>query len=136
MSSHILLGLLEALEQIMILLELWMLRLGVTWIGKLGQRMTDFVTTVRQDTNEIYRRLDDAQDDRLGEARAIREAWAQSMDASDTVRSEVRALRTTILAQQIEIKDLRVADHRRQAQLIKALMLLRTLQTHMVALQS
>nr|GEX67418.1 putative reverse transcriptase domain-containing protein [Tanacetum cinerariifolium] len=32
---------------------------------KLGWRMTDFVTTVRQDTDEIYRRLGDAQDDRL-----------------------------------------------------------------------
>ncbi|GJT89487.1 reverse transcriptase domain-containing protein [Tanacetum coccineum] len=63
--------------------------------------MTDFVTTVRQDTNEIYKRLDDAQDDRLlmsgqlnllrrdrrsyariarlmeGEARASCEAWTQ-----------------------------------------------------------
>nr|GEY83623.1 retrotransposon protein, putative, Ty3-gypsy subclass [Tanacetum cinerariifolium] len=29
------------------------------------KRMTDFVTTVRQDTDEIYARLDDAQDDRL-----------------------------------------------------------------------
>ncbi|GJS95931.1 hypothetical protein Tco_0802899 [Tanacetum coccineum] len=32
------------------------------------------------------------------------EAWVQSMDASDTTRSEVRALRTTVLAQQIEIE--------------------------------
>ncbi|GKF95133.1 hypothetical protein Tco_0287868, partial [Tanacetum coccineum] len=31
---------------------------------ELGQRLTDFVTTVRQDTGEIYGRLDDAQDDR------------------------------------------------------------------------
>ncbi|GKG57969.1 hypothetical protein Tco_0589580, partial [Tanacetum coccineum] len=28
---------------------------------ELGRRVTDLVTTVRQDTNEIYRRLDDAQ---------------------------------------------------------------------------
>ncbi|GJU06510.1 hypothetical protein Tco_1122940 [Tanacetum coccineum] len=33
-------------------------------MAELGQRMTNFVTTVRQDTNEIYGRLDDAQDDR------------------------------------------------------------------------
>ncbi|GKD64600.1 hypothetical protein Tco_1306708, partial [Tanacetum coccineum] len=32
---------------------------------EIGQRMTDFVTTIRQDTYEIYGRLDDAQDDRL-----------------------------------------------------------------------
>ncbi|GJW56868.1 putative reverse transcriptase domain-containing protein, partial [Tanacetum coccineum] len=118
---------------------------------ELGQRMTDFVTTVRQDTDEIYGRLDDAQDDRLlmsgqlnllcrdrsshartarlmeGEARASRETWVQSMDASDTARSEVRALRTTVLAHQFEIGDLRAADCKRHTQLIEALTLLRTL---------
>nr|GEU68971.1 putative reverse transcriptase domain-containing protein [Tanacetum cinerariifolium] len=36
-----------------------------TNVAKLGQRMTDFVTTVRHDTDEIYERLDDAYDDRL-----------------------------------------------------------------------
>ncbi|GJX95544.1 hypothetical protein Tco_0351342 [Tanacetum coccineum] len=114
----------------------------------------------REDTDEIYKRLDDAQDDRSlmsgqlnllrrdrrshartarlmeSEARASHEAWVQSMDASDTAHSEVRALRTTVLAQQTEIGDLRAADRRRQAQLAEALTLLRTLQTQMVALQS
>nr|GEX02728.1 hypothetical protein [Tanacetum cinerariifolium] len=87
----LLLGLLEALEQIIVLLALWMMRLGktqkdvsygitYTWdemvedmqktpstidVAGLSYRMTDFVTTVRQDTNEIYGRLHDAQDDRL-----------------------------------------------------------------------
>ncbi|GJU83688.1 hypothetical protein Tco_1286053 [Tanacetum coccineum] len=107
-----------------------------TDVAELGQRMKDFVSTVRQDIYEIYRRLDDAQDDRLGEARAAREAWAQSMDASDTARSEVRALQTTVLAQQTEIGDLRAVDRRRQAQLVEALTLLKTLQTQMAALQS
>nr|GFA23576.1 hypothetical protein [Tanacetum cinerariifolium] len=32
---------------------------------ELEQRMTDFVTTIRRDTDEIYRRLDDAQYDRV-----------------------------------------------------------------------
>nr|GEU32561.1 hypothetical protein [Tanacetum cinerariifolium] len=77
-------------------------------VAELSQRMTDFFTTVRQDSDEIYGRLDDAQDDRLlmsgqlnllrrdrrsyartvrlmkSEARASREAWVQSMDATDT----------------------------------------------------
>ncbi|GJS93848.1 hypothetical protein Tco_0800816 [Tanacetum coccineum] len=99
----------------------------VTDVADLSQRMIDFVTTVRQDTYVIYRRLDDAQDDKLlmsgrlnmlfrdrrahahtallmeREARLSREAWGRSMDASDTARSEVRALRTTVLAQQTEI---------------------------------
>ncbi|GKG13168.1 hypothetical protein Tco_0350128 [Tanacetum coccineum] len=101
--------------------------------------MTNLVTTVRQDTNEIYGRLDEVQEARavlsvrlnlLGrdrrshaytallierEARLSREAWGQSMDASDTARSEVRALRTTVLPQQMEIAALRAADHARQA---------------------
>ncbi|GKG28020.1 hypothetical protein Tco_0406347 [Tanacetum coccineum] len=76
-----------------------------------NQRVTDLVTTVRQDTYEVYRRLDDAQDDRSlmsgqlnllrrdrsshactarlmeSEARASRKAWVQSMDASNTAQS-------------------------------------------------
>ncbi|GJV65377.1 hypothetical protein Tco_1476205, partial [Tanacetum coccineum] len=87
-----------------------------------GQRITNFVTTVRQDTYEIYVRLDDAQDDRSlmsgqlnmlfrdrrahtytalcmeREARLSHKAWGRSMDASDTARFEVRALRTTVFA--------------------------------------
>ncbi|GKC51235.1 hypothetical protein Tco_1073980 [Tanacetum coccineum] len=47
-----------------------------------------------------------------------------------------RALRTTVLAQQTKIRDLRAADRRRQAQITEALTLLRTLQTQMAALQS
>ncbi|GJZ36790.1 hypothetical protein Tco_0582981 [Tanacetum coccineum] len=35
-----------------------------TDVAGLSQRMTDFVMTIKQDTNEIYVRLDDAQDDR------------------------------------------------------------------------
>ncbi|GKE12415.1 hypothetical protein Tco_1415966, partial [Tanacetum coccineum] len=92
---------------------------AVTDVAGLSQRMTDFVTTVRQDTNEIYRRLDDAQDDKLlmsgqlnilrrdrrAHARTARlmetedilshEAWVQSMDASDTACSEKMAPKRT-----------------------------------------
>ncbi|GJV54042.1 hypothetical protein Tco_1449783 [Tanacetum coccineum] len=111
----------------------------VTDIAELGQRMKDFFTTVRQDIDEIYGRLNDAQDDRLlmsgqlnllhsdrrthartarlmdSEARASREAWVQSIDASDTVRSKVNPLWNTVLAQQTEIRDMWAADRRRQA---------------------
>ncbi|GKD74805.1 hypothetical protein Tco_1333087 [Tanacetum coccineum] len=82
----------------------------MTDVAELGQRMTNFVMTIRQDTYEIYGRLDDAQDDRSlmsgqlnllhrdrrahartarlmeSEARASCEAWVQSMDASDMAR--------------------------------------------------
>nr|GEU94835.1 hypothetical protein [Tanacetum cinerariifolium] len=61
------------------------------------------------------------------EAKVAREALVQAMDASDTARYEVRALQTTVLAQCTKIGDLRAADHRRQAQLVEALTLLRTL---------
>ncbi|GJY11157.1 hypothetical protein Tco_0379342 [Tanacetum coccineum] len=160
----LLLDRLEVLRQTMILLPLWIGRLGEiqrdvgygitdTWDEmlegipgvpatdktELGRRMTNFVTMVRQDTDEIYGRLDEAQEaravlsDRLNllgrdrrahahidllmerEARLSREAWGRSMDTSDTAHSEVRALRTTVLAQQIEIATLRAADRARQA---------------------
>nr|GFB37200.1 hypothetical protein [Tanacetum cinerariifolium] len=100
----------------------------------LSHRMIDFVTTVRKDIDEIYRRLDDAQDDRVlmggqlnmlcrdrrayahtsrlmeSEAKLSRKAWVQSMDASDIARAKVMSLRTTVLAQQSEIARLRPKD--------------------------
>ncbi|GKD01423.1 hypothetical protein Tco_1171697, partial [Tanacetum coccineum] len=124
-----------------------------------SQRMTDFVMTIRQDTDEIYVRLDDTHDDRSlmsgrlnmlyrdrrahartarlmeTEARLSRKAWVQSMDASDTARSEVNALRTTMLAQQAKIGALRVANRTRQAHLVETLTLMSTLQTQVTALQ-
>nr|GEX42494.1 hypothetical protein [Tanacetum cinerariifolium] len=121
-----------------------------------SQRMTDFVTTVRQDTNEIYGRLDDAQDDRLlmsgqlnmlrrdrcahacttrlieSEAMLFRKAWVQSMRASDTARVEVMSLRTI---QHTKIAGLRAAYRSRYTQLVEALTMLKTLQTHIATLQ-
>ncbi|GJR75435.1 hypothetical protein Tco_0087800 [Tanacetum coccineum] len=98
---------------------------------ELGRRMTNFLTTVRHDTYEIYVRLGDAQDERLS-----REAWSQSMEASDTVRAEVMSLRITVLAQQSEIAALRAADRTRQAQLAETLRLMSTLQAQVTTLQS
>ncbi|GKF77625.1 hypothetical protein Tco_0230095, partial [Tanacetum coccineum] len=87
---------------------------AMTDVAGLSQRMIDFVTTARQDTYEIYVRLDDAHDDRLlmsgqlnvlhrdrraqartarlmkTEARLSFKAWVQSMDARDTARSETQ----------------------------------------------
>ncbi|GKB27069.1 hypothetical protein Tco_0866470 [Tanacetum coccineum] len=103
---------------------------------ELGRQMTEFATMVKQDTNEIYRRLDEAQDARAREAKLSREAWGRPMDASDIARSEVRALRTTVLAQQKEIAGLRAADRTQLAQLVETLALLRTLQTQVTVIQS
>ncbi|GKA80843.1 hypothetical protein Tco_0787535 [Tanacetum coccineum] len=112
---------------------------------ELGRHMTEFETRVRQDTDEIYTRLDDEQTERQllagrlnmlfrdrrahartarlmeAEARMSREAWGRSMDASDLARAEVMSLRTTVLAQQSEIRELQSADRRRQTMIIELL---------------
>ncbi|GJV24875.1 hypothetical protein Tco_1377570, partial [Tanacetum coccineum] len=51
----------------------------------------------RHDTNEIYRRLDEAQDARAREARLSCKAWGWSMATSDDALSKVMALRTIVL---------------------------------------
>nr|GFC85194.1 hypothetical protein [Tanacetum cinerariifolium] len=48
------------------------------------------------------------------EARMSREAWARATDASDLVHGEVISLRTTMLGQISEIRELQAADRRRQ----------------------
>ncbi|GJR25740.1 hypothetical protein Tco_1101972 [Tanacetum coccineum] len=106
---------------------------AVTDVAELSQRMTNFVTTIRHDTYELYRRLDDAHDDRLlmsgqlimlrrdkrahartarlmeTEDRLSREAWVQSMDASDSARFEVS---TTDYSASTTDGDCRVVDRR------------------------
>nr|GFB35113.1 hypothetical protein [Tanacetum cinerariifolium] len=86
---------------------------------ELGGYMREFETRVRQDTNEIYMRLDDEQTERQllagrlnmlfkdrrahaytrhlmeTEAGMSREAWVRATDASDLVHGEVMSLRTT-----------------------------------------
>ncbi|GKB17075.1 reverse transcriptase domain-containing protein [Tanacetum coccineum] len=105
---------------------------------ELGQRMANFVTTVRHDIDEIYVRLGEAQDERSlmsgrlsmlfrdrrdhahtallmeREARISCEAWRWSMDAINLAGSEVMALRTQVVAHQSKIAGLRAADRTRQ----------------------
>nr|GFC31057.1 hypothetical protein [Tanacetum cinerariifolium] len=108
---------------------------------ELGGYMREFETRVRQDTEEIYMRLDDEP-----KARLSREAWVRSTDASDLVRGEIMSLRTTVLGQMTEIRELHAADHRRQiviSEMLRAdhrryteIIELRTaLQGHVTALQ-
>ncbi|GJX57027.1 hypothetical protein Tco_0286924 [Tanacetum coccineum] len=87
---------------------------------ELGRHMTTFETSVRQDTDEVYTRLNDEQSQRQywlmeTEARLSREAWRRSMDASDLARGEVMSLRTTVLGQMSKIRELHDADRKRQA---------------------
>nr|GFC80769.1 hypothetical protein [Tanacetum cinerariifolium] len=112
---------------------------------ELGGYMREFETRVRQDTEEIYMRLDDEQSERQllagrlnmlfrdrrahaytrhlmeTEARMSREAWVRSTDASDLVRGEVMSLRTTVLSQMPEIRELHTADRRRQTVILELL---------------
>ncbi|GJU74829.1 hypothetical protein Tco_1266234 [Tanacetum coccineum] len=77
-------------------------------------------------------------------ARLSREAWRRSMDASDLARGEVMSLRTTVLAQMSEIRELhdadrrrqalRIADHTRQQQLIQTLTVMQSLQREVTPL--
>ncbi|GKE32077.1 hypothetical protein Tco_1451399 [Tanacetum coccineum] len=97
---------------------------------ELGRWVTDLVTTMRQDTYEIYGRMDDAQTERQMvtsrvnmlvrdrrahartaklmeiKARMSREAWGRSMDVSDLACTKVMALRTQVVAQRSEITEL------------------------------
>ncbi|GKE63771.1 hypothetical protein Tco_1514138, partial [Tanacetum coccineum] len=97
-------------------------RANYGFVGTLNDEIRRDPERERQDTDEIYGRLDDAQEDtslmsgqlnilrrdRCAHARTARlmetkarlscNAWVQSMDASDTACSEVRALRTIVLA--------------------------------------
>nr|GFC66491.1 hypothetical protein [Tanacetum cinerariifolium] len=107
--------------------------------------MREFKTRVRQDTEEIYMRLDDEQSERQllagrlnmlfrdrrayaytrhlmeTEARLSREAWVRSKDTIDLVRGEVMSLRTTVLGQMTKIRELHVTDRRRQIVISKML---------------
>ncbi|GKF03370.1 hypothetical protein Tco_0030293, partial [Tanacetum coccineum] len=118
---------------------------------ELGRRMTEFTTRVRQDTNEIYTRLDDEQTERQLMAGRLnmlyrdRRAHARTTLLMERER-EVMSLRTTVLGQQAVITELQAADRRRQAaitellaadcrrqaQFIEALKLQKRLQTQMI----
>nr|GFB63878.1 hypothetical protein [Tanacetum cinerariifolium] len=93
---------------------------------ELGGYMREFETKVRQDTDEIYMRLDDEQTERQllagqhnmlfrdREARMSREAWVRATYTSDLVHGVVMSLRTTVLSQMSEIRELQAANRRRQ----------------------
>ncbi|GKB53553.1 hypothetical protein Tco_0904306, partial [Tanacetum coccineum] len=119
---------------------------------ELGRHMTAFETRVRQDTDEIYTRLDDEKSQRQllagrlnmlfrdrrahaytrhlmeTEARLSREAWRQSMDASDLAHGETDHRRSA------EMRELRTADRTRQQQLIQTLTVMQSLQREVTPL--
>nr|GEW44153.1 uncharacterized mitochondrial protein AtMg00810-like [Tanacetum cinerariifolium] len=112
---------------------------------ELGGYVREFETGVRQDMDEIYMRLDDEHTERQllagrlnmlfkdrhahaytrhlmeTEARMSREAWVRATDVSDLVHGEVMSLRTTMLGQMSEIRELQAADRRRQTVILELL---------------
>ncbi|GKE11443.1 hypothetical protein Tco_1414994 [Tanacetum coccineum] len=101
---------------------------------ELGRRMTNFVTTVRQDTDEIYGRLDEVQDTKAVLSGRLNLLQRDKRSHAYTALLMEREARLS--PQQTEIAGLRVADRTRQAQLVETLTLLRTLQTQVTELQS
>ncbi|GKE66614.1 hypothetical protein Tco_1520775, partial [Tanacetum coccineum] len=116
----------------------------VTDVAEFSQRMTEFETRVRRDTDEVYTRLDDEQT-----GRQLLAGRLNMLFRDRRAHAQVMSLRTTMLAQQSEIRELQsadrrrqtvitemlAADHRRQEQLAKALKLVKRLQTQMAELQ-
>nr|GFC73696.1 hypothetical protein [Tanacetum cinerariifolium] len=98
---------------------------------ELGGYMREFETRVRQDTDETYMRLDDEQTKRqllAGRLNMLfrdRRAYAYTRHLIETearmYRGEVMSLHTTVLGQMSEIRELQVADRRRQTVLLELL---------------
>ncbi|GKC97411.1 hypothetical protein Tco_1167686 [Tanacetum coccineum] len=110
---------------------------------ELGRHMTAFETRVRQDTDEIYTRLDDEQSqlqllaDRLNMLFKDRRAHAQVMSLHTIVlaqQSQIRELQSADHRRQTVISELLAANYRRQIQLTEALKLVKSLQTQMAEL--
>ncbi|GJY42822.1 putative reverse transcriptase domain-containing protein [Tanacetum coccineum] len=84
---------------------------------ELGRRMTEVATRVRQNTDEIYVRLDDEQIERQLMAGRLNMLYRVSYLA----RLEVMSVRTTVLGQQAVITELQAADRKRQAAITELL---------------
>ncbi|GJQ90078.1 hypothetical protein Tco_0001217 [Tanacetum coccineum] len=92
-----------------------MLGAPVTDDTELGRRMTKFTTRVRQDTDEIYTRLDDEQSERQLMAGRLNMLYRDRHAHARTARL------MEVVAQQVVITELQAADHRRQAAIIELL---------------
>ncbi|GJZ36678.1 putative reverse transcriptase domain-containing protein [Tanacetum coccineum] len=121
-----------------------------TTMVELSQRVTNLVITVRQNTDEIYMRFEDAQDDRAllrgqvnmlrrdmqyhlkiamlveSEARVTRVAWAQCMGYSRVVHDELQAYQT-----HTQIQDTRISSL--EALVTTLVSHTTSLQTHLIA---
>ncbi|GJU55340.1 hypothetical protein Tco_1229054 [Tanacetum coccineum] len=87
----------------------------VTDDTELGRRMIEFTTRVRQDTDEIYTRLDDEQSERQLMAGRLNMLYRDRRAHARTARL------MEVVAQQVVITELQAADRRRQAAIIELL---------------
>ncbi|GJX03411.1 hypothetical protein Tco_0189327 [Tanacetum coccineum] len=115
---------------------------------ELGRHMTAFETRVRQDTDEVYTRLDDEQSQRQLLADRLnmlfRDRRAMHIHRNYRTGSEVKRLRVAYVdrsrqavtirmlkadhRRSAEMRELRTADHTRQQQLIQTLTVMQSLQ--------
>ncbi|GKC24814.1 putative reverse transcriptase domain-containing protein [Tanacetum coccineum] len=108
-------------------------------------RVTELAAVQEQDTQDIYAVIEDTQDRQTQiyqrvetlvddsqyhyetarlldqEALVSREAWGRSIEVSYMARSEIMALRSIVMSQQIVISQLQAADYRSQTGLVTAL---------------
>ncbi|GJX79496.1 hypothetical protein Tco_0327645 [Tanacetum coccineum] len=84
---------------------------------ELGRHMTEFETRVRQDTDEIYTRMDDEQTGRQLLAGQLNMLFRDRRAHAQGYVTYV----ITVLAQQSEIRELQSADRRRQTVIIEML---------------
>ncbi|GKB69678.1 hypothetical protein Tco_0931090 [Tanacetum coccineum] len=97
--------------------------------------MTNLVTTVRQDTDEIYGRLDEAQEARVVLSGRLNLLGKDKRSHAYTALLMKKEAKLSLLGQQADIVALRATDDTRRAQLVEILRLMSTLQTHVTALQ-
>ncbi|GKF24107.1 hypothetical protein Tco_0076429, partial [Tanacetum coccineum] len=93
---------------------------------ELGRRMTEFTTRVRQDTYEIYMRLDDEQSKRQLMAGRLNMLYRDR-----STHALITKLQAADRKRQTTIIEMLAADGRRQKLFIEALKLLKRLQTQM-----
>ncbi|GKB08941.1 hypothetical protein Tco_0837253, partial [Tanacetum coccineum] len=104
---------------------------------ELGRRMTQFTTRVRQDTYEIYTRLDDEQTERQLMAGRLnmmykdKRAHARTARLMEAEAGLIIELQAADRRRQEAITDMLASNHRRHAQFIEVLKLLKRLQTQM-----
>ncbi|GJX00793.1 hypothetical protein Tco_0184706 [Tanacetum coccineum] len=111
-------------------------------LGEVNTRVTKLAELYEHDTQDLYALLEDAQDILIveEEAYASREAWAHSVGLSQAVHYEFQTHReqtqhqvheTRSQMQQTEMAELRETNHRRMAQMVEILRVIKDMRREM-----